>query len=114
MGILRPLILALRSAMKPLIAIVAILAGAVSADAAGPDKWCSPEGSIITQVIEQTAGGSTTPTYLLDGKPVSVTVEHGNWEEEGFVFIVYDDMIFAPCDAASPDTAECDEFFPCP
>src|SRR5690242_3862040 len=106
----QPPLPALRQAMKRLIAGVAYLACVVSADAAEPQKWCSTDGATITQVIDQSANGSTTSTYLLDGKPVSVSVEHGNWEEEGFVFIVYDDMIFAPCDAASADNAECDEF----
>jgi hypothetical protein len=47
----------------------------------------------------------------LDGKPVSVNVERRNGEED-FHFIMYDDVIFAPCDRASADTAECNEFFP--
>ncbi len=53
------------------------------------------------------------PCSLLDGKPIEVTREHGN-EEEDFLFVVYDDKIFAPCGTARADAAECDEFFTCP
>ncbi len=86
-------------------ALVALMCGTASADAAVPQNWCSVDGVVVTQ--------TETGTYLLDGKQVEVTREHGNGEED-FLFIVYDDKIFAPCGAASADAAECDEFFPCP
>lgn len=92
--------------MRKLLALVVLFCGAVGADAAEPQSWCSVDGVVITQ--------AETGTYLLDGKPVEVTREHGNGEED-FLFIVYDDKIFAPCGAASADDAEpCEEFFTCP
>jgi hypothetical protein len=99
--------------MRKLMALVVLFCAVAGAAVAEPQKWCSTDGATITQVVDQTADGSATTIYLFDGKPVSVNVEYGNWEEE-FPFIVYDDMIFAPCGIASADPAECDEFFPCP
>jgi hypothetical protein len=94
--------------MRKLLALVALLCGAASADAGEPQKWCSPEGVVIIQ---------SEGAYLLDGKPVEVEREHGHGEEDILV-IVYDDKLFAPCGVASADAAEpvksCDEFFPCP
>jgi hypothetical protein len=91
--------------MRKLMALVVLICGAASTDAAEPQNWCSVEGIVITQ--------TETGTYLLDGKPVEVAREDGNGEED-FLLIVYDDKIFAPCGAPSADAAECDEFFPCP
>jgi hypothetical protein len=91
--------------MRKLLALMVLLCGAASADAAEPQNWCSVDGVVITQ--------TETGSYLLDGKPVEVAREHGNGEED-VLLIVYDDKIFAPCGAASVDAAECDEFFPCP
>jgi hypothetical protein len=91
--------------MRKLLALLNLLCGAASADAAEPQKWCSPEGVVIIQ---------SEGAYLLDGKPVEVGREHGNGEEDILV-IEYDGMIFAPCGAASADDVKsCDEFFPCP
>ena len=93
--------------MRKLLALMVLVCGAASADADEPQKWCSPEGVVIIQ---------SDGAYLLDGKPVAVEHEHSNGEEDVLV-IVYDEMLFAPCGAASTDTAEsveCDEFFPCP
>jgi hypothetical protein len=91
--------------MRKLLALMVLLCGAPSADAAEPQKWCSPEGVVIIQ---------SEDAYLLDGKLVEVGHEHGNGEEDILV-IEYDGMTFAPCGAASADDVKsCDEFFPCP
>ena len=81
------------------------MCGTASADAAVPQNRCSVDGVVITQ--------TETGTYLLDGKPVEVTREHGNGEED-FLFVVHDDKIFALFGPAIADAAECDEFFTCP
>ena len=91
--------------MRKVLALMVVFCGATNADAAEPQNWCSVDGVAIVQ--------TETGTYLLDGKPVEVTREHGNGEED-FLFVVYDDKIFAPCGTASADAAECDEFFTCP
>ncbi len=91
--------------MRKVLTLMVLFCGPASADAAVPQNWCSVDGVAIVQ--------TETGTYLLDGKPVEVTREHGNGEED-FLFVVYDDKIFAPCDAASADAAKCDEFFHCP
>lgn len=109
MAVSKDVILACRKLMMS----VVLISGAGSADAAEPQKWCSTDGATITQTFDQSADGAEASTYLLDGKPISVNVERGNGEED-FAFIVYNDMIFAPCDTAGADAAECDEFFPCP
>ena len=88
--------------IREALALMVLFCGAASADAAEQQNWCSVDGAIITQ--------TKTGTYLLDGKPVEVAREQGNGEES-FLFVVYDDKIFAPCGA---DAAECDEFFHCP
>jgi hypothetical protein len=50
--------------MRKLMALVVLICGAASTDAAEPQNWCSVEGIVITQ--------TETGTYLLDGKPVEV------------------------------------------
>jgi hypothetical protein len=83
-------------------AVVVLFCGAAGAQAAELQKWCSPDGATITQVIAQSANGSATSSYLSDGKPVSVSIEHAPGAKD-FTFIVYDGRIFAPCGAPSAD-----------
>lgn len=91
--------------MRKLLALMVLVCAAASADAGEPQKWCSPEGVVIIQ---------SEGAYLLDGKPVEVEPQHTNAEEDILV-IEYDEMLFAPCGAASADDVEsCGEFFPCP
>jgi hypothetical protein len=92
--------------MRKLLALMVLLCGTASTDAAEAQKWCSPEGVVIIQ---------SEGAYLLDGKPVKVGLEHGNSEEDILV-IEYDGMIFGPCGPAIDGDAEqsCEEFFPCP
>lgn len=91
--------------MRKLMVLMVPLWSVATGNAGEPQKWCSPEGVVIIQ---------SNDAYLLDGNPVEVEREHSNGEEDTLV-IVYDDKLFAPCGAASPDADEsCDEFFPCP
>jgi hypothetical protein len=74
--------------MRKLMALVVLICGAASADAAEPEYWCAAGSAEIKQ---------TEGTYFLHGKPVEVERRH----EEGFPFIKYDGNIFALCNAAS-------------
>ncbi len=76
--------------MRKLLAVVVLLCGAVSAYAATPQKWCSKDGTVITQ----TADGKT----YLNGQVVQVGFEHTD-EEDGtaVAVMVYDSRFFVPC-----------------
>jgi hypothetical protein len=53
--------------MRKLLALMVLLCGAASADAAGPsDKWCSGGGTVITK---------SDTTFMLKGNPVDVEAE---------------------------------------
>jgi hypothetical protein len=54
--------------MRKLLAIVALLCGAVSVNAAEPQKWCAEDGTVIIETAPN--------TFILDGR----TLTSSEWE----------------------------------